>query len=138
MTDEYAACGSAFDGPGAPEGLACERPAGHAWLHRKTVGNGSLTWFNAKAPDRQREVAAYLPAVSAHGGRVSIGGHDVSGVIRGVDVSASVDEITTLTLHVKGGAIDVDAEGRGKVTDEARELLIALGWVPPDDPEFES
>jgi hypothetical protein len=126
---EYGKCGNELVSPGAPEGITCERPRGHAWIHRKTLGGSVLTWLNGE-PESARSVHAYLPTM-AHDGRVFIGGHDVSPVVAGVVVDAQVGNITELTIRLKPGELDIDAEGRGKVTAGAHQLLTLLGWTPP-------
>lgn len=129
-TAEYTKCGNALDAPGAPEGVRCERPRGHAWLHRKTIGGATLTWPNT-GPENARTVVAYLPARAEYG-RVVVSGHDVSGVVAGVSVDAQVGNMTELVLKLKPGSLDIDAEGRGRITDGAYQLLTLLGWIPPE------
>lgn len=126
---EYTRCDNELVDPSAPS-VQCERPRGHAGYHRKRMGVATIEWFN---PDSmpERSVVADIPTY-ARDGRVSISGHDVSSVVSGVTVEADVNDITVITLRLMPGSLDIDAEGKGKITAGAHQLLTLLGWTPPD------
>lgn len=126
----YRPCGNVFDGPGAPEGVVCERPRGHSWHHRKSIGGASMTWPNTARVD-DRAVRVNLP-LFARNGSVHVGGHEVSNVVSGVKIDADVNSATLVTLTLKPGSLDLDAEGHGKITPGAHQLLELLGWMPPE------
>lgn len=125
----YTRCDNLHESPGAPTVL-CERPRGHAGRHRKTLGGATLTWPNTSRAD-DRHVAVNLPTHSRNGS-VHIGDREVSSVVAGVSVDADVNSMTEITLTLKPGSLDLDAEGHGKITPGAHQLLELLGWMPPE------
>lgn len=124
----YVRCDDACNNPAAPDVL-CERPRGHSWHHRKTLGGATLTWPNVARVD-DRAVRVNLP-LFARNGSVYVGGHEVSNVVAGVGVDADVNSATEITLKLKPGSLELDAEGHGKITPGAHQLLELLGWTPP-------
>lgn len=110
--------------------VSCDLLRGHGGIHRAPLGAGTFKWL-CDTPKDPRQVRVELPAVGAYG-RVHIGHREVSNVVYGVDVRANVHEITEITLHLKPGSVDVNAHGVGVIDPETRNLLIALGWQPPE------
>lgn len=66
-------------------------------------------------------------------GRIVLDGHDVSGAVRGFQITAGVGDITRLVLDLN--VLDVtrlDSEQTEiMIPDATRDALIALGWTPP-------
>ncbi|MDG4796216.1 hypothetical protein [Micromonospora sp. WMMD1082] len=68
------------------------------------------------------------------GGRVALDGKDVSGGVHGFTVTAALGEVTRLELDLS--LFDVttfdSAQTEVLIPEATRELLVGLGWIPPD------
>jgi hypothetical protein len=66
---------------------------------------------------------------------VEVDGHDVSQVLRGVELSVFIADRGTVTLHL--GAVprsQVDLpDAHVRVDDATAALLVRLGWTPPKE-----
>ncbi|NUQ95673.1 MAG: hypothetical protein HOY79_03635 [Streptomyces sp.] len=68
---------------------------------------------------------------------VRLDGHDIANALTGLTLTLGVDRVPE--AHLELLLIDVtdiqDIDARILISDTAREMLVALGWTPPAEPE---
>jgi hypothetical protein len=67
-------------------------------------------------------------------GQITLGGHDVSRLVRALAVESEVGQVTVVRLELIAGVI-ARSTGRVDVDPETATLLAAAGWTPPDTGE---
>lgn len=68
-------------------------------------------------------------------GKILLDGEDISSAVQAFTVEASCSEVTRVTLDIPvvAKAEVVDSMADVFIADEARDLLIKLGWTPPEE-----
>lgn len=69
-------------------------------------------------------------------GSVRLDGHDISHALRGLRLNMMVGELNIAELDVDVVAVEltsVDAEVKAHIPADTHDLLVRLGWTPPEE-----
>lgn len=68
------------------------------------------------------------------GHHVELDGHDIANSVLGMSLEFKAGHETTATLHLVLDEIPAETdEARVHLPDKTRDLLVRLGWTPPQD-----